>query len=594
MVSRTLPLLLVILLLLPTVTAASLETDLEPFDQVLVNSLDWQDIYQGLLFAQLVGKPGDYILSQDIAADVVASLPKDRPRVLLISPRKREQYAGIRTLLTDEGFAVTELPGAGSVGLRLYDSLDIKNVIITDQRYPYNAISIAPYAVLTEAFVLFPDATTVDETVATMRDKGASVTVYGIVDAAVDQELTSFNPQVINKGGKFDNNLAIVDAFLKKQPTKQIIITNGEFIEAGLITDAYPILFIGKNNIPKQVEDYLASSPITYGVIVGNYLAPAAKELKDRVQERTGREITMIVRFGKSPRVQTDTFATPTVLEYFSLPIIEPSLSVVNIAFNRLTKQLEITYDNPSAIATFFTTSIQLRSGSALTTVGDDEPQTIVAGQQKTILYEADITPEQLSAEGLFFYGDYPNSLEYSFEQSFQTIPIIDIADDSFLMITDILYDKTDDAFFITLRNPGTVPVYANVELVDVIIDGLPQTIGTQKTAKLQPGETTEVYIRAKLTRLDLLENEDVLVRAYYGQREKVLFKKTEETMALHVRAIRPAYVFAGVVVLIIILLILLLLFTRKREFACDRCGHRVRSSHKPRRHSCGGRFRKA
>lgn len=586
-------LLLAALLSASMASAAPLQPEgLPDHDQVLVNSQDWRDVFSGLLYARLAGKNGDYILSPEAAIPVVLSLDKGEPRVLVVEPRRERQYANIAGLLEDEGFIPEEVPGSGPIGLRLASALPVRGVIVTDERYPYNAVSLAPYAILNQEFVLFADATNIDEVVSLIEMKDVPVTIYGLVDARVRDSLAPFEPSIIDEGGKFDNNLYVVKAFMESRVVDQVVITNGEFIEQGIIDDFNPVLFLGRERVPPQVEEFLRDAPVSHGVVVGNYLADTASALKDRLASQYGKEFFLVVKFARSPRVVTSRFAVPSALEYFPLPIIDPELAIASVAFNRLTGRLEVTYSNPSAIPVFFSSSFSLESLDEAFSVGDEDAQSIAPGQRKTILYEADVTSlEGLAGVGVVTYGDYPSSLEYSFTEEFPSIPVIAVDDDALITIKDVVYDRADDAFFVTLRNPGDVAAYVNVELVDVVVDGLPTTLGTKKTVRLGPGETVEVYLRAKLSRLDILENEELLVRAYYGEREQVLFKVAEEWFPMRTRLVRPSYAVGAIIVLALVILALLFLFCRKRTYTCDRCGERVRARRMPRRHRCGGRF---
>lgn len=564
------------------------------YDQVIVNSWDWLDVYQGLYFAKLSGKPGDYVLIPELAQDVVQSMDKTKKKVLLIEPSRGKQYVGMEALLEKEGFSVVSVPGTGSFSFRLLSLLDPKQIIITDARYPYNAIALAPFGLQRQSFILFSDGSNTNDILAWVSSHAEKdITVYGVIDANLLASLTAYNPTIIDKGGKFDNNIFLVEEFFRKEGNmKQIVLTNGEFIEQSLIDDFNPILFIGRSAPPKQVEEYLGKSEITVAVVVGNYLGDSANTLKKSLKNKYDKDMTFILKFAKTPRVMTESFVTPTGLEYFALPIIAPGFSINSVAYNQLLKNLEVTYDNPSTIPTFFLSSFSVVVNGEIFAIGDEQPSMIPGGQQKTILYDIDLPTGSISIDAFSVYGDYPKSLEFSFSKSFTQVPVLQIADYAKLEITNLVYDKIDEAFYVSLHNPGDVPVYTNIELVEVIIDGLPTTLGTQKITRIEPGDTVEIYVRAKLSSLDMKENEEILLRAFYGQRESVLFKTVEKTFALKIRIVKEGYLFAAGAI-IVLLLLLFLLWGRKKSFKCDRCGHVTRHRKNPRRHFCGGLFKK-
>ncbi len=88
------------LLFLSSMVSATLSSTLD-YDQVLINSNDWKDVYLGLLYAQETGMHGDYILSAKLAPDVFASLPQDKANVLLIESSGKEVIKGAQQQLED-------------------------------------------------------------------------------------------------------------------------------------------------------------------------------------------------------------------------------------------------------------------------------------------------------------------------------------------------------------------------------------------------------------------------------------------------------------------------------------------------------------
>jgi len=62
--------------------------------------------------------------------------------------------------------------------------------------------------------------------------------------------LSRFVPEIINENGdRFLNNIAIVKKYREISPSKQVILTNGEFIEQEIMSGAEPVIFIGGSNI---------------------------------------------------------------------------------------------------------------------------------------------------------------------------------------------------------------------------------------------------------------------------------------------------------------------------------------------------------
>lgn len=581
-----------LLLSTPSFVLATLDSTID-YDQVVVNSNDWKDVYLGLLYAQVTNTPGDYILSAEIVPDVIASLPKNKETVLLIETSGKEIIKGVKRQLEDRDFTVEELSSSKPTGLRLLQTITPKKIILLDERYPYNSISVAPYVIREDAFVLFADATTIDEVENIIADLQVPVIIYGYADAVVLERLQPYIEEIIDTGDKYENNIFLVNKMLTEADEKQVIVSDGEYFETSMIDDFNPVLFIGASNTPQQVVDYLLDSPITHAVVVGPEMANTASALKNRLQTQYKRNISFMMMFAKTPRIQVDQFSLPSALEILFLPVNTPSLFIASITYNRLSLQLEVTYENPSSLKVFFLSTITLQSNEELVVIGDDDTQSILSGQQKTMLY--DVTLENvgsLSGDIISLFGESPRSLAYKLTDAFPDISIISLQDLSELEILDAEYDKSNDAFFIRLQNPGKVTTYTSLSLIDVIINGNVLSLGGDKIYELAAGEELTVFVRAELSELDLLEMPELHVLANYGQRKEVLFKVKEKILVYTIKWFSPLYLLA-IVALLFLILITFLLFNRKNEYVCDRCNHHVVAKKKPGRHSCGGRFKK-
>ena len=187
LVKKTIITLCFLFLILPLSYAVVPSTLVEDIDQIVINSKDYKDVYAGLVFAKLTGKPVDYLLTPEIASTFVDSLPRAYRRVLLIEPSRNKQYSALDSMLTTDGFMVTKLDRSTPIHLQLADSLSVKHIILTDERYPYNAISIVPYALQQEAFVVFAQSDYTDEILTIIEEKQARVTTYGIIDTQIAQ-----------------------------------------------------------------------------------------------------------------------------------------------------------------------------------------------------------------------------------------------------------------------------------------------------------------------------------------------------------------------------------------------------------------------
>jgi hypothetical protein len=86
------------------------------------------------------------------------------------------------------------------------------------------------------AWVFFADRTNVDEidSILGLREVD-EVLIYGFVDREVEETLAKYNPEVIDTGDRFKDNIEIVEKYLEIKQTEQVLLTNGEFIEKELM-----------------------------------------------------------------------------------------------------------------------------------------------------------------------------------------------------------------------------------------------------------------------------------------------------------------------------------------------------------------------
>ena len=118
---------------------------------------------------------------------------------------------------------------------------DITDFIVIDDSYGYNAISVAPYAIASNSWVLFADRNNIREVERFLAGRDVdSLIIYGHVDRDVRIRLEDFNPEVINiDGDRFLNNIEIVKRYQEIKSAKQTVLTNGEFIEKEIMEQLY-------------------------------------------------------------------------------------------------------------------------------------------------------------------------------------------------------------------------------------------------------------------------------------------------------------------------------------------------------------------
>jgi hypothetical protein len=178
-------------------------------DQVVVNSADWQDVYSGALYAGLEGIPAKFLVTSEQAPFLITTLERSRRNILLIESSTNPFAFGYKSSLGAANFNVEEINNSGiSSNIDLAKRTKTNKFIVLDDAYGYNAISVAPFAVKNKYFVLLANNKNADEIYSFLRSNQVEkLIIYGYLENDLKQKLAEFNPEVINKGNRFDNNL---------------------------------------------------------------------------------------------------------------------------------------------------------------------------------------------------------------------------------------------------------------------------------------------------------------------------------------------------------------------------------------------------
>ncbi|MCK5282038.1 MAG: hypothetical protein KAK00_01385 [Nanoarchaeota archaeon] len=543
-------LLILFLFLVQTVIAA---------DQMIINSEDWRDVYSTMLFGSIVGTPASFLVSDRHSTIILNSIPKDKS-IRAISSDSAPFVIGYESILSNGGYTATE-DIYDNVNLQLASELlDITSFIIVDDSYGYNAISVAPYAVISKSFVLFADRTNIKDIDSFLSGRTVDkLLIYGRVDRVVSDTLARYDPEIIDmEGDRFANNVEIVKKYQEIKGAKQTILTNGEFIEKEIMSGAEPVLFIGANNVPDQVRDYIQQSDIDVGVLIGNELVGTATYIRRQVG------ISVFVKFAQGARSSSSAVSQVEALDMFYLPVYSLNIELDSIRYNRATNQLEVNLRNIEEQAVYFkgTYSLSASDGSRQT-VGDIDPIFLDGNELKTVVYDVEpMVDGKIVADVYIIYGESKISMEKVIDLTIdvETVTILDKCD---IDLTSLAYDKRKGIFYIGVKNMGDVDCYVDLEILDLLIDGITTSVGADEVMYFKDGQKKDQKVKVKLSEEDIEENDMVTVRSYYGERENSLIKIKQKEFEMKLKGID--FVFYSLL-LVIILLIFLILWKKKKK----------------------------
>lgn len=543
-----------------------------------------------MLYASLIGVPSNFLVSQKHASILLYSIPTDEDNLFVVSSRQQPYFVGYESFLKSKGYANAQELVTRNANLDLAQRLtNITKFIIIDPAYGYNAISAAPYAIVSQSYVLFADRRNIDEVLNFLKNRKVDhLILFGQLDREVKDALATFNPEVMNEGDRFSNNLAMVKKYQELRHVRQVILTNGEFIEASMLSGKDPVVFIGKANVPEVVRDFIKKSDIEVGILIGNELIGTATFVRRQLG------ISVFVKFAQGARTPKGAIAQVEDLDRFRMPSYNVKLEITKIVYNKATRSIEITYHNPVDLAVFFKSTVTVEGGDAPIVLGDEEPLFLDKGAYKTVVYSHDTDGQQLllqdsreyTAKIFTIFGEAPKSLDQALQATLK-IGFIDVADETMVNITGLYYNRGRKAFFVIVKNTGSVDAYVQPEIVDLLVNDEQVTVASDKVVAVPAGEEAKIPVSIEMADADFEANPTVKVRAYYGEREIALVKVAEATFPLAFGGGVGAGMIVTLLVVIFILLVLAWLGTKKK---CKQCGHKNPRGRK-RCEKCGARL---
>ena len=543
--------------------------------RILTNSQDWKDVYSVMLYGSLLNKNTNFLVSERHANIILGQIPNSEHLWVFTSTRA-PFVLGYEAFLKSRSYSVEEFRPA-NINLDMAERTGVKNFIIVDDSYGYNAISVAPYAVASSSFVIFADENNANTVTSFLNEQGAQeVMIYGQVNREVKDALAQFSPEIINKGGdRFANNIEIVKRYQDIKHAKQAILTNGEFIEKEIMSGIEPVIFIG--------TDYVKGSDIQVGILIGNELVGTATFIRRQIG------ISVFVKFAQGSRQPQGAISQVEALDMFYLPVYNVNLEFDSMKYNRATNKLEVTLKNTQDQAAYFigTYTLVMEDGTRIA-VGDTEPVFIDGNELKTLIYDAENLPEgQLQASIFIIYGESVNSLEKTIERDIGSVETVRVIDNCQVAINSLSLNARRSLFYVEIENTGAATCYVDLELVDVVVAGESYIMGHEGVEKLEPGEKKSLKVKGdpQLIAEDIEDNPEVKVRAFYGERETSLVKVIEGTFELVLS--KGDYVFYTLIA-IIILLILLILWKRRKKKKEEHAAHHHAEHHHTEHHGEG------
>lgn len=530
-------------------------------DYVVSNSANWEDVYSSILYANLRGINSDFLVSTSHGSILLDGINKNY-ELLIVSSKNDPLVFNYPALSRSKGFNSVEEIEVSSANLELINQLpNIRNFIVVGDSYGYNSMAVIAYALATNSWVFLANRVNIDEIDSILSTKTIdNLLLYGYVDSEVTETLSKYDPEIINSGDRFEDNIEIVKKYSEVGSINQIILSNGEFIEKEIMQGKNTLLFTGRENVPNKIAEYIKSSDIEIGVLIGNELIGAATNIR----QSTG--INVMVKFARSARERIAGVSPVEGLDLFYIPVPNLNISVYSIKYNKATSRLEITYKSDSNMPAYLRGTITLITSSGTIRVGDLDEVFIAPGDFKTVVYEGvTISGEEASAEIYVLYGESPSSLDRVLQGTYD-VEIVNIIDRCNIDIRWIKYNQQENTFIVKLKNTENIECWASVELKDLLINRLTQTIGTETPEKITPERSKKIFIYEILTESDLKNNNFVRVVTYYGEKRDSLVNTKEIRMELNYQRFNPLTYVIFILIFVILIFIIFFIIARRRE----------------------------
>jgi len=544
--------ILLVLILGPLTSAAT-------FDRVITNSENWMDVFSGIHYGTLLEVEQNFLTSTAHGSILLQGISKEES-IRVISSTDEPYMLNYPNLILNEGFSSADEIEAKNLNIELIKELgEINNFIIIGDMYGYNAMAVVPYAVQSKSWIFFANEINIGEIDSILSERNIDkIMIYGYVDRTVRDTLEKYPTEIINSGDRFEDNIKITEKFLEIKDTKQISLSNGDFLEMELMKGATPTLFTGRENVPTIISEYLKDSQIEIGVLVGNELMGAATNIR----HSTG--ISVMVKFARGARTTSEGIAAVEGLDIFPLPVPLLELELYSLEYNTLSRQLEATYKSSSNIPAYFKGTITVDAGSEKTKVGDEEAIFISPNSYKTILYPLTLDSyDEIMAQIFTIFGESTSSLDRAISIDAQ-VGIIDVIDRCDLKLKDVVYNKQTKQFNVEVENTADVDCWAEATINNLKVGYEEKTISSNQATLIESHDSKKVTINEELTEEDLDKNNFVDVVIYFGEKETNLVNVAKGRLELTIQAFTTtAY---AIMMLVVAMMLSTSIFIKKRK----------------------------
>lgn len=539
---------------------------------VAINSMDGRDVLSGVFYANVVDVPVKFMPVPGGNADVFAAKVGADNDVLLIEGSVPISTF-VESALKNKGNTVElyESSDGGETNLDLAKRSGATKFIIVDSAFSDSALSVLPYAAMTDSYVILANSDNINE----VEDivKGAEkIIIYGYVDSEVSSALSAYNPETIGEGeDKFEDNVEMVKKTMNEFSLESLIMVDGTTIEETVATGDKPVLLTGRL-VPTVTYDFMKSSvrsgDVTSVMLVGNKLVVPIYDMREEMEkefetEGLNKSFGIIVKFAQVvPSAGTGVL----VLDEFPLPAYQPKLQVKEIVHNDQNDKLMISIDNTGEGPAYFTHEVRVKvDGSDYKIFGSNATKLVQRGEALPMEYDLDLSgvaEGNVTALVLVKYGSSMKSLE-NFLSSEGPLATISYTDESEVAVQKASYDAEAGSLRVTMKNNGNVKAYVLPKVQASMGGSLVNVTGT--ATSIDAGSLVVQEFPLDLSAEDLKANQNVTVFLDYGARDGFLMKQAAFIVDVEQGGEFPWLLIIGALVVVVLLIAVAALVLMKK-----------------------------
>ncbi|PIT84155.1 hypothetical protein COU37_04810 [Candidatus Micrarchaeota archaeon CG10_big_fil_rev_8_21_14_0_10_45_29] len=421
---------------------------------VILNSQSYEDIISAAIYSSYNNYSFVFALTpnQSVFISKYYTLNPDEPVIYIEG--NRTVLPNMGAIIRDGGVRNLTIAAPASVQFWVADSFPKNEAIIVGGQYGHDALAVSSYAALKGAPLFFinnpSDAQAIALQINTLGYE--KVIIYGPIAHQLPAEAADSlpNKRIIDTGSKYTNNIEIAADFLKEKPTEQVLLLSGKTFEKSMVDGSFPILLIGKSDVPVQLADFIKEKNLRSAIVFSD-----DSDILDGVNRLRSQApaLALFLKYGEGYR----GLSQPLPLTVVQLPSPKIEIEVINLSYNVPSKIFELRIQNKGdAVAVDASASIS-SLGSARSSQVFIEP-----GAQTVLSIPFDATSAISSsqiplAELTVRYGEDSAIMDNIQTIAYSGVPTSFYNDTSDVGLSSITYDEGRMAFVLNFEGYGWV-----------------------------------------------------------------------------------------------------------------------------------------